>query len=242
MTTNNHDDYEGYQSFKSWAPDSFGHINMEQKIYFDREFELIQVGGLTNKVIVEIGFGNGSFWSWTNDQGNRYYGFELIPELVKTAQSRGVNAFDANSAVDEVVPAETVDYVIAWDVFEHLTNDEIHLKLTECHKVLKSGGKLIARVPSGDSPFSGPLQNGDQTHKTSIGSSMVIQFAKKANFYVDTIRSPVFPLTGLGFKTFSRRLLVIICRGVFYPFISKAFMGAGNPVLTQNMIFILQKP
>jgi hypothetical protein len=124
-----------------------------------------------------MGFGNGSFSSWVIENGGVYFGFELIPDLVTWGTDLGLDVFDGHVRFDEVLSAESVDYVVAWDVFEHLSIEEIGSKLCECYTALKSGGRIVARVPSGDSPFSGPLQNGDITHKTSIGSSMVRQLA-----------------------------------------------------------------
>ena len=234
--------YEQYQSFKSWTPKSFGVNSLEEKRYFDQEFQLIQASNLNNKVVVEMGFGNGSFSSWAVEQGCDYFGFELIPELVSTAKDLGLNVFDADLPFDEVLSADSVDYVLAWDVFEHLNNEEISSKLLECYKVLKSGGRVMARVPSGDSPFSGPLQNGDITHKTSIGSSMVRQYAMATGFDVESIRSPAFPIKGMGIKTFLRRALVASFQRIAYRFLANVFMGGENVVVTQNMIFILKKP
>jgi len=234
--------YKQYQSFKSWTPKSFGVNSLEETIYFDQEFKLIQASNLNNKVVVEMGFGNGSFASWALEQGCDYFGFELIPELVSTAKDLGLNVFDAELSFDEVLSANSVDYVFAWDVFEHLSSEEISSKLLECYKVLKPGGRVMARVPSGDSPFSGPLQNGDITHKTSIGSSMVRQYAMAAGFNVESIRSPAFPLRGMGIKTFFRRTLVAVFQRITYPFIANVFMGGEKVVITQNMIFILKKP
>ncbi len=234
--------YKKYQNFKSWKPDSFGEIKLEEERYFEEEFKLVQNGYQNNKVMIEIGFGNGNFSLWSIKQGYEYFGFEAIPELINTAKDLGLNVFSSENSFEEVLTHNSADYVVAWDVFEHLNNDEIISKLLQCHKVLKSGGKVIARVPSGDSPFSGPLQNGDFTHKSVIGSSFVRQIAMETGFQVEDIRSPVLPLMGMGVKTFLRRGLISILQKIIFFLLSKILMGGEKLVLTQNMMFILKKP
>ena len=235
-------DYERYKIFKNWTTESFGVISHKEMLYFNSELQLIDSDNLNNKVVLEMGFGNGSFSSWAIHHGCNYFGFELIPELINRAKELGVNVFDAEIPFEEVVSNGSVDYIFAWDVFEHFDNEEIGLKLLECYKVLKSGGRLVARVPSGDSPFSGPLQYGDFTHKTSIGSLKVKQYALGAGFNVESIRPPAFPLWGMGVKTFLLRTLISILRKITYYVLSNVFMGGDKLVLTQNLVFVLKKP
>ncbi|MAZ25442.1 MAG: hypothetical protein CMK41_06685 [Porticoccaceae bacterium] len=234
--------YKSYQNFKSWMPESFGQTTIEESKYFEKEFQLVKSSNLNNMLVVEIGFGNGSFTSWATKKGCDYRGFELIPELVIVATELGFKVYDSEIPFEEVVSDESVDYVVAWDVFEHLDTDQITLKFLECFKALKPGGRLMARVPSGDSPFSGPLQNGDFTHKTCLGSSKVRQISIATGFVVESIRAPALPIWGMGLKTFCRRALVTIAQKTFYPFLKNIFMGGGDVVLTQNMIFVLRKP
>ena len=233
---------ENYKSFKNWKPESFGSINKEDSVYFDNEFRLITREKLDNKRILEIGFGNGSFASWAIKKGCIYFGFEKIPDLVEVAKDCGFKAHDVTVPFDKVIPLNSLDYIVAFDVFEHLDKEEFHQMLGEFTKVLKSGGKVIGRVPSGDSPFSVSLQNGDYTHKTYFGSSMISQFAISNNFTVDSIRSPAFPIYGMGLVSVTKRLFVSAARKFFYPLIIKIFMGGNKIVLTPNMIFVLRKP
>jgi predicted SAM-dependent methyltransferase len=234
--------YSNYRSFKNWNAESFGEINSNDRVYFNNEFDRIGITEFDSKKILELGFGNGSFASWAVQKDFNYVGVELISDLVKVAKERGFNVFDSLSPLEKIVASQSIDYVVAFDVFEHLNIKEIELKLIECFAILKSGGKLIGRVPSGDSPFSLSIQNGDMTHKSSLGSSMIRQLAMAIGFEVEVIRSPSLPIMGLGIKTLFRRLIIRIVRRLSYPFVINIFMGGGKLVLTPNLLFVLKKP
>ena len=234
-------DYNNYRNFKDWNSGDFGYISKEDETYFDCEFSNISKEGINNKRILELGFGNGSFAAWSTQKGCEYYGTELISELVIRAKESGFNAFEAFEPLDKEICANSIDYVVAFDVFEHLNKEEIDVKLSDCWKVLKNGGELIGRVPSGDSPFSTSIQNGDFTHKISLGSSMIKQIAISNGYTVKVMRSPSMPLRGQGLKSFIRRFIIKIVRGFCYPLIGNIFMGGGNPILTPNLLFILKK-
>lgn len=233
--------YNNYRNFKDWNSSDFGYISKEDETYFNCEFNNISKEGIDNKRVLELGFGNGAFAAWSTQKDCEYFGTELISELVLKGKESGFNVFDAFASLGKEITANSIDYVVAFDVFEHLSKEEIDLKLNDCWKILKNGGELIGRVPSGDSPFSAPIQNGDFTHKISLGSSMIRQIAISNGYTVKVIRSPSMPLMGLGLKSFARRLIIKVIRGFCYPLISNIFMGGGSPVLTPNLIFILKK-
>ena len=101
---------------------------------------------------------------------------------------------------------------------------------------------MIGRVPSGNSSFSLSIQNGDMTHKSSLGSSMIRQLAMAIGFEVEVIRSPSLPIMGLGIKTLFRRSIIRVVRKFSYLFLINIFMGVGKYVLTPNLLFVLRKP
>lgn len=60
---------------------------------------------------------------------------------------------DANTDLDVdpfVLPAETFDYIFNFDVIEHLMNQLFHMR--ECHRVLRTGGKMFLTTPVGIFP------------------------------------------------------------------------------------------
>ena len=216
--------YRNYRDWKQWNVKRFGQVDKKSTIYFQSEFNKLGFSQLLDVRVVELGFGNGAFATWANSCGARYTGIEIIPELVHAAQNVGINAELAGSPLTELFGEEKVDLVVAFDVLEHISLDKLFETLDDCRKCLRQDGQLIARVPSGDSPFSRAIQHGDLTHETIFGSSLIKQLAVEIGYSVKVIRSPAFPLLGLGFSTFLRRSLVSSARALAYPIIANVFM------------------
>lgn len=55
-------------------------------------------------------------------------------------------------------------------------------------------------------------------------------------------REPAFPLRGFGLRAFLRRVIVASLRKPFFAIIQRAFMEGGRPVLTPNMVRVLERP
>lgn len=63
------------------------------------------------------------------------------------------------------VSNDTVDIITVFDVLEHLGPEPTFEVLGEIFRTLKPGGRLIAHVPNGCSPFVGQVFWGDMTHE-----------------------------------------------------------------------------
>jgi SAM-dependent methyltransferase len=233
--------YSRYRDWKRWHSNSFGICSREASIYYAEELRRAGVLTVSNKTVVEIGFGNGEFWGWASEIGANYLGTEVIEELVQQGVDAGFAVQLASQPIDAQLGESTVDLFVAFDVFEHLELDALRDVLRSAYRVLRPSGMLVARVPSGDSPFSRAIQHGDVTHRLAIGSSMVRQLGNEAGFLVKCIREPALPLFGLGWKAFCRRLLVKAARRLFFPIVTGVCMGGGRPVLSPNMVFVLEK-
>lgn len=215
--------------------------DIASEAYFAAEFRAAGLTDLSGLHVLEVGFGNGAFAGWASRAGAKYAGTEVIPELVTKGRNAGFAVYDAFSSIDSPIAEGSIDIVVALDVFEHLDRHELIEMLRSLRGLLRSGGMVIARVPSGDSPFSRSIQHGDLTHRTVLGSSAVRQLALESGLDVVSIRQPAFPLRGLGSRVLIRRLLVVAARSVIYPIVTHALMGGGDPVLTPNLVFVLKR-
>lgn len=234
-------DYVNYEEWKSWGDETFGAVGAEASRYYAAEMQRTGMAPLRGSSVLELGFGNGEFASWCRGVGAKYVGIEAIPELVARARRSGLEAHHTAEPWNSFAPDETFDLVIALDVFEHLGLDELLETFHKIRKAMAASGRFVARVPSGDSPFSRAIQHGDMTHRLAIGSSMVRQLAAREGFLVERIAEPAFPLRGLGFLKWIKRTLVTILRRVTYPILAHAFMGGGKVILTPNLVFVLTK-
>lgn len=232
----------GYRDWKGWSSRTFGIVDSVTSLYFAEELRQSGFDTIRGLNVCEIGFGNGAFAGWARQRGADYCGTEAIPELVAEGVSAGYAVFDATAPLASIAANDSLDLVIAFDVFEHLDHPDLKRLFESLRPVLRRGGRLVARVPSGDSPFGRAIQHGDLTHRTVLGSSAVRQLAHEAGFEVVSVREPAFPLRGLGLRVFLRRLGVVAARRLLFPIITHAFMGGGQPVLTTNLVFVLVKP
>jgi SAM-dependent methyltransferase len=235
--------YSNYQPWKDWSSKKFGELTPANLVYFDRELCLSGASIMSIERVLEIGFGNGSFAAWAAERGvHQYLGTEQIIDLVVAARHCGIAAHSSDEPVDSFVAPDSLDLIVAFDVFEHIEIGDLRVLLGTLARCLKPGGLLVARVPSGDSPFSRAIQNGDLTHKTTLGSSSIRQLVESLPFEVMQIRGPAFPIRGLGFRKALKRGLVKVLRQLIYPFIKLILMGGMPSILEPNIVFVLKKP
>jgi 2-polyprenyl-3-methyl-5-hydroxy-6-metoxy-1,4-benzoquinol methylase len=237
------DSYAGYRDWKGWNAETFGAVDRASRRYFEAELAAEGIQSLGGLRVLEIGFGNGAFAAWARQSGAEYVGVEAIPELVAAARQAGIDAYQYSDDLDLAhVSTESMGLIVAFDVFEHLALPDLHKMLSRCRDLLSPGGVLLARVPSGDSPFGRATQYGDLTHRLVLGSSAVRQIALNAGLEVKSVRSLAFPICGVGLVSGMRRLLVSAARHACHRFISLVLMGGGSPVLTPNMVFSFRRP
>ncbi len=231
--------YETYMSWKSWSSEEFGSFSSGDAAYFQQELRAAGILQLRGCRVLELGFGNGHFAAWSMAQGAIWTGIEMIPELVASARGKKWDAHAAVGTHDVPEGLACFDLIVAYDVLEHLPTGGAVELLSRLRPLLADAGRVVARIPSGDSPFARAIQYGDVTHATPIGSSAVVQIAQSAGLEVLQIREPVFPIWGSGLVAACRRLLVAGLRRALFPLIRLVFMGTRRAILTPNMVFVL---
>lgn len=232
----------GYRDWKGWDSQTFGVVDSATSAYFAEELRRSGFDSVRDLNVCEIGFGNGVFAGWVRQRGAKYRGTEVIPELIADGVSAGFAVFDATTPLASIVGDDSFDLVVAFDVFEHLAHPDLKRLLESLQLVLRRGGRVVARVPSGDSPFARAIQHGDLTHRLVLGSSAVRQLARETGFEVASVREPAFPVQGLGLRVLLRRSAIVATRRLLFPIMTNVFMGGGRPVLTPNLVFVLVKP
>ncbi|MDX2265650.1 MAG: class I SAM-dependent methyltransferase [Hyphomicrobiales bacterium] len=229
-------DYADYDKMKNWSEANFGICPSDLHHYFKAELARHDVRTAGAKIL-EIGYGGGQFLGFARAEGATVVGVEIQPMLVHFARAKG---FQAYSSLDEAAQDEQTgfDLVAAFDVFEHLSAQELIDMLQRIGKLLKpQSGKIIARFPNGDSPLSMPIQNGDYTHKLSLGAGAVDQILYQAGWRRIYLGDPVWTAPGL-----SRRValkLRVAARRAFETALAAMYYGAGAPKsLYYNSILI----
>jgi 2-polyprenyl-3-methyl-5-hydroxy-6-metoxy-1,4-benzoquinol methylase len=226
--------YESYAKWKEWKL-NFTTSDRDDR-YFSGEFATIVRGG---QRIVEIGFGAGSFMAWAKQRGAEVYGVEIQQTILDAAVRYG---FVAVSDLEQLAPykQEGFDVVVALDVFEHLSIDEIRKMLSSIDNLLKPSGILIIRSPNGDSPFSLFYQHGDATHANAITPAILTQLSLATNLQVSEVRNEArVPLrSGWLHATFKRAQFLL--RECTNQAVARIY-GYPHAFLDPNIIIILRK-
>lgn len=235
------ENFECYDRWKRWSTEEFGQFGSADDLYFKAELARTGLDWSMSLRVLEIGFGNGVFAGWSRARGFVYKGTELSEELVQRGQRAGFDVHIATSGA--ALPTEPAlwDLVVAFDVFEHCTLEALEATLANVKNALRPGGCLLARMPSGDSPFGRAILHGDITHQVALGSSAIRQLADLVGFEVVAIGSPSLPVLGLGARRGARRLFIKVARGLISKLINGLFHDNQDCVITPNVVFIWRK-
>jgi 2-polyprenyl-3-methyl-5-hydroxy-6-metoxy-1,4-benzoquinol methylase len=162
--------YRDYDKFKGWH--RFFEFDAEAAAYYAGE---LGTRSLAGKTVLEIGFGSGGFLAWARDAGASVAGTEIQEEALAAAEARGIDLIDADVPSVAEHYAQAFDYIVAFDVLEHLPLADVPRLLEAMSIMLKPAGEVIVRFPNGQSPFGLVHQYGDATHLHPLSADIVGQ-------------------------------------------------------------------
>lgn len=226
------DYYSTYGSFQGWsdAPDA------SHDLYY--KLETADLGLEPGSKIIELGFGEGRFLDFARRSRYDARGTEIIPELVLQAEARGHNV-RTGSIRDYYSEAGSFDLVVAIDVVEHFSLDEIREFFEEVAHLLRVGGNVLLRFPNGNSPFSMPLYNSDVTHRMHLNGASLSQICVPLGFEVVRVGNQKRAIIGgLGIQV--RRRIQFALRSCIELLISAAYFGHRVP-LDSNLVAVFRK-
>jgi SAM-dependent methyltransferase len=191
--------------------------------------------------ILDLGCGHGALLHAAQEAGyTNLLGIDNSPAQVGAAARLGIKGVRQGDLVETIktLPAASRDAIIAFDVIEHFTKDELIDVTDEVLRVLKPGGRWIIHVPNGASPFAGVSRYGDLTHELAFTCESLTQLALASGF-----RSVAFfedePVPH-GLKSAVRLVLWKAVRAMLRFYLAVE-TGAAQPVLTQNMLAVAIK-
>src|SRR5262245_7026829 len=118
--------------------------------------------------IVDLGCGHGALLHFARDAGyTQVSGIDGSPAQVEAAKRLGIGGIRHGDALKLLAaePEASFDAIVAYDVIEHLTKDELVDMTDAVRRVLKPGGRWLIHAPNGLSPFAGVMRYGDLTHE-----------------------------------------------------------------------------
>jgi 2-polyprenyl-3-methyl-5-hydroxy-6-metoxy-1,4-benzoquinol methylase len=119
--------------------------------------------------LLDIGCGQGHLVDAVRRAGYLHVcGVDISGEQVALARAAGLGTHVQQGNFRDVLRREpgSLDVVLATDVLEHLTRNELVATMDLIRGALKAHGMVVARVPNAGSPFGGLIRYGDLTHET----------------------------------------------------------------------------
>ncbi len=135
--------------------------------------------------VLDLGCGHGALLHFAREAGyTNLRGVDGSPEQVAAARRLGIEGVEQGDLRD-VLAAQadaSLDVVIAFDVIEHFTRDELLPFVDQVRRVLKPGGRWIIHVPNGESPFGGRMRYWDLTHELAFTRTSIAQLLLASGF------------------------------------------------------------
>jgi SAM-dependent methyltransferase len=193
--------------------------------------------------ILDVGCGHGALLHFVRQAGyHNLAGIDCSPAQVAAAGQIGVTGIIQGDVLQVLgsFPSESQDVVIAFDLIEHFTKDELLSCLDQIWRVLKTGGKLIIHAPNGASPFCGRIRYGDFTHELALTRDSLFQVCQVCGFsQVSCYEDQPVPH---GIKSGIRWLLWKVIRGVLRGYIAVETGGAdAGMIFSQNLFCVAIK-
>ncbi len=188
-----------------------------------------------NAPILDIGCGTGSFIWYLNQTGYIHAeGIDISKEQIDVGTALGIEHIQCAELHTFLSDKkETYDCIIARDVLEHFTRQEIFEILVAVRAALHPGGSFIIQSPNGEGIFYTSIFYGDFTHEMAFTQSSLQQICRNTGFERVECH-PTGPVPK-GFVSSIRWLLwqLIVLKTRFYKMVET---GSSRGIFTQNLI------
>jgi 2-polyprenyl-3-methyl-5-hydroxy-6-metoxy-1,4-benzoquinol methylase len=138
-----------------------------------------------NAAILDLGCGHGALVYFARKAGyHNSTGVDRSPQQVAEARRlgiEGVHKGDLKQTLQSCQDA-SLDVIVAFDVIEHFTKDELLPFVDEVYRVLCQGGKWIIHTPNGEAPFGGRMRYWDFTHELAFTRTSIAQLLLASGF------------------------------------------------------------
>jgi SAM-dependent methyltransferase len=193
--------------------------------------------------ILDLGCGHGALIHFARRGGyTNIRGVDRSPEQIGAARRLGIEGVEEGDLQAHLAAQadESFDVVVALDVIEHFTRDELLEIVDQVRRVLRPEGRWIIHTANGESPFSGRIRYGDLTHelvftRTSISQLLLSSCFSKVQCFEDA------PIPH-GLKSAVRwGFWQVIRSGLRLYLAAETGDTAGNAIFSQNFLTVAVK-
>ncbi len=189
--------------------------------------------------VLDLGCGSGELLMWLKFLGfNNVSGVDQDERLIEEAEKLDGKVYKGDIKSFLNGKSQKFDCIIARDVLEHFTKDEIFEILDLIYGALRQDGVLIIQTPNAESPFGARYRYYDFTHCIGFTSSSLRHVLGATGFKNITFKEAEPAPHGL--ISFCRFVLwkIIALLWRFYFLIET---GSGKGLFSQNMIVVAKK-
>jgi len=191
--------------------------------------------------ILDVGCGYGRILQFFSKRGySDVTGVDLSPEQIEFAKKIYPNVIQADALEFLESHQEQFDVILAIDLIEHFTKEEIMRFLDASYQALKPGGQLIIQSPNADSPFGVVHGFGDFTHETFVNISSLSSIMTICGY--TGIEGRETGPTPFGIISFIRWILWKFIRFMIVVYNIIETSGPGRGIYTQVFIARAVKP
>jgi SAM-dependent methyltransferase len=175
--------YKNYASiFSQYNNDQSNEDANQEALVFEYYFR----GWLPERAdsaICDLGCGDGGLLRLLAARGYRELtGVDVSPEQLGRARGTAARLIRGDALEHLDGAPGRYDLLIARDLVEHLSKDELLRFLALARAALRPGGRLVVQTPNGDSPLAGSVRYGDLTHELCLTPELARRLLAHAGF------------------------------------------------------------
>ena len=165
------------------APDSLAGLG--PRLFPLRRFVKRHFPPNVRAAILDLGCGHGALIFVARQMGyHNVRGVDGAAEQVAAARRLGIDGVTQGDVMETLSKqsGESLDCILAFDLIEHFTKNELIGLIDEVHRVLRTGGRWIIHTPNAESPFGNSTIFGDFSHELAFTRISLAQILLSSGF------------------------------------------------------------
>ncbi len=178
-------DFRGrmYERYVSTFKGEYGASMEASFVWWDHKYLPLLHDLTRDAPILEIGCGGGGLLVYLERRGfSHATGIDISAEQVEIAQRRGAQATVADAFEFLALHQDHFQAIVAVDVLEHFTRDELLRLAPLLRAALQPGGRLLVQTANGAGLLPGQVIYGDLTHTTIFTPQTLAQLLRPHGF------------------------------------------------------------